>query len=191
MQHELFHSSIAVLDCDGVLADFVSATLIAHGRPETHCDIASWNYFDDWGMSTEEFWAKCSGYEFWRDLDPYPWAHDFLGYIKSSHDEFVICTAPSNDPSCVAAKIDWLAEHFKIKISDIFVGQKKYLLAGPGRHLIDDNIHNCRAFVEAGGQASIFRQPWNFSEEFEDEFVVDAEVSEKEGSFSDTLGIGR
>jgi 5'(3')-deoxyribonucleotidase len=173
MQHHLFDKNICVLDCDGVLADFVTATIKAHGRHESHSEILSWDYFEDWGLSPAQFWEKCRGFDFWVNILPYRWAETLLSHLRSQYDEVVICTAPSNDPECLEAKLEWLNVNFGIGIGDVFIGRKKYLLAKPNHTLIDDNIDNCKAFVEHGGQAQLFTQPWNTNECFPDRFEVE------------------
>lgn len=153
-----------LLDCDGVLANFTQASIDAHGRQESHDDIRTWDYFtDEWGMSPEEFWSKCRGYDFWRNIQPYEWAQSVIDLIRAKDLTFTILTAPSNDSECVQAKLDWLDHHFSIPIADVMVGQKKHLLANPEAILIDDSRANVDAFIRSGGKAALFLQPWNSS----------------------------
>lgn len=149
-----------LLDCDGVLCDFVTGSIKAHKKENfTHDDVKHWSYFEDWGMTAEEFFKGVMGYDFWFNLEPYPWAHELVE--KIGVDNFVITTAPTMDPECVQAKINWLYKHFNILMTNIMVGSRKELMARPDVVLIDDSPSNIKKFSEAGGQTILFPQPWN------------------------------
>lgn len=151
-----------LLDCDGVLANFTQASIDAHGQICHHDDIRTWNYFiDQWGMAESEFWEKCRGYDFWRNIKPYAWAEGVLDVITKMDLSFTVLTSPSNDPECVQAKIDWLGHHFGIKMGDVMVGRKKHLLANEDHILIDDSVKNVKCFSKHGGKTLLFLQPWN------------------------------
>ncbi len=149
-----------LLDMDGVVADFVTAALKAHGRTETHDDITSWNFYEAWGMTAAEFWAPCRGKDFWFNIEPYPWAVDLYRGIAKNFP-VTISTAPSNDSECARGKYEWLEKHLGVKPSDVMVGGRKYLLANPLHILIDDSPGNVNKFRERSGLAVGFKQPWN------------------------------
>lgn len=148
-----------LLDCDGVLADFVSASLKIHKRLEKHRDIKKFNFYTDWGMSSEEFWEPLRGSFFWENLRPYPWSAQFLRELKL-HGDITIVTSPSTDPECCTGKMKWLERNFNFSPTDIVVGSKKWLLAGNGI-LIDDSQDNANRFRQNGGLAILFPQSWN------------------------------
>lgn len=149
-----------LLDCDGVLCDFVSGAIEVHRIPNyKHDDVKHWDFFQDWGMSADEFYNWCRGYEFWFNLKPYDWARGLVEEIGL--DNFIISTAPTMDPTCVQAKLDWLYHHFKIPMTNVMVGSRKELMAKAGLTLIDDNPKNVEKFKEHGGNAILFPQPWN------------------------------
>lgn len=153
-----------LLDCDGVLCDFVSGAIQVHRiKNYSHDDVKHWDFFQDWGMSAEEFYNWCRGYEFWFNLKPYDWAAWLVEEIGL--DNFIISTAPTMDPTCVQAKLDWLYEHFKIPMTNIMVGSRKELMAKSGLVLIDDSPKNVEKFREHGGSAILFPQPWNGGDE--------------------------
>lgn len=153
-----------LLDCDGVLCDFVSGALAAHGRShDGHDSVRSWNFFESWGISALEFYDKIAGYDFWFNLKPYDWAALLVDEI--GFDNFVISTAPTMDPTCVEAKLDWLFHHFKIPMSNVMIGSRKELMAKSGLVLIDDSPKNVEKFREHGGNALLFPQPWNGGDE--------------------------
>lgn len=146
-----------LLDCDGVLADFVSGALKAHDRPEAHDDWVIWDYFRSWCPSEEAFWKPLRGAAFWFGLQAYPWAGELLKLFPQS----AIVTAPNLDPTCIQGKLDWLRAHFGIHQDRIVLTAAKHLLAHPASLLVDDKPDNVDAFRKAGGHAVLFPQPWN------------------------------
>lgn len=152
-----------LLDCDGVLCDFVTGSIKAHNiSGYTHDDVKHWSFFEDWGMSATEFFDGVKGYDFWFNLEPYPWAHKFVETLGL--DNFVITTSPTMDPECVQAKLDWLYKHFNILMTNVMVGSRKELMAKSGMTLIDDSLSNVAKFKLHGGNALLFPQPWNGGE---------------------------
>lgn len=150
-----------LLDCDGVLCDFVSGALAVHGRShEGHDSVTSWNFFEVWGMTDSEFYSKTKGYDFWFNLKPYDGAVEFYAELSKLTTP-VISTAPVMDPECPQAKINWLYHNFGIIMTNVMVGSQKQLMAKPTTLLIDDSPSNVKKFREAGGQAILFKQPWN------------------------------
>jgi 5'(3')-deoxyribonucleotidase len=149
-----------LLDCDGVLADFVTGVLRALNRPETHNDIKNWNFYKEWGMSDEEFWRPTKGHEFWDTLPIYPWA-DYLYQTLSNLGKVIIVTSPSECPFAGAGKTMWLQRNFGVRTKDIFIGGQKDAMALPTSVLIDDYPVNIEAFAKEGGHTILFPQPWN------------------------------
>lgn len=152
-----------ILDSDGVLADFVSATLKLHNRTESHDDVGHWNYYREWGMTDEEFWDVLRGWEFWHNIEPYPWAQELYSEL-SKLGRVTIVTSPSNDPFASAGKQMWFKTHFNLKPKNVFVGGRKELMANPNAILVDDFIDNINLFKKHGGLTVMFPQPWNEAE---------------------------
>lgn len=148
------------LDCDGVLADMISACLAAHGRPEKHDDVKNYDLWNDWGMTAAQFYDAIRGYDFWFNLKPYPWAIEMFNKIRERFPT-KICTASIESGECLAAKYDWLRKHFGVGIKEIVFLNDKQDAAHPLRILIDDAPKNIAAFQAAGGIALGFKQPWN------------------------------
>lgn len=150
-----------LLDCDGVLADFVTASIEAHGRSDTHDQIDSWDYFrDGWGMSPVEFWTALRGRDFWTDIRPYPWIAEFHKKLQEL-GTVTILTSPCDDTECASGKAIWLDKHLGIRPSATMIGSRKELLAKSKHLLIDDSESNVNKFRDAGGHAILFPQPWN------------------------------
>ena len=149
-----------LLDCDGVLADFHKGAYSAHGQEWDNPKV--WDFWHDWPMSDTKFWNKLRGRDFWANLEPYEWTLDLFHALKAL-GRVTVCTAPCDDNCCASGKHDWLDKNLGIRPKDCMIGKEKYLLAGPSKLLIDDSFTNCKKFVEHGGQAILFPQPWNDS----------------------------
>lgn len=146
-----------LLDCDGVLADFVSAALLAHDRPETHDEWHYWDFYRRWCLTAEDFWRPMRGAAWWFGIKPYPWAADLLKALG----DVTIVTAPNSDPECPRGKLDWLRAHFGITHKRVVIAERKEILAHPGTVLIDDYSLNVNNFRDHGGNSILFPQPWN------------------------------
>lgn len=167
-----------LLDVDGVLADFITASLKANCLPGSHDDVDSWNWFIPPETSEEEkkrmyrkFMANCDAVkDFWISLNPYWWAHPLHALCKR-FDDVIFATAPSLDPHCCSQKIQWLRNHrFMGNTNSFMIGPHKHLMA---QHavLIDDSEENVRKFVENGGSAILFPQRWNSNGNFVDDRI--------------------
>ena len=159
---------IVLLDSDGVLSDFVSAAIKAHGHDATHESVTSWNFYEGWGLNDEQFWSKCKGKEFWQSIEPYPWATEFYSRLAKMFDVY-ICTAPAEDDECFAGKLDWYKRVLGVGMNRVVFARNKWLLANPLRLLIDDSPKNVSEFQNNSGMSIGFKQPWNrFTSSWED-----------------------
>jgi 5'(3')-deoxyribonucleotidase len=151
-----------LLDMDGVIADFVTASLVRHNRLDKHDDCKQYNYWEPWGITAVEFWDKLQGREFWRDDIPlYSWSMSLIDAIDGMGLDYTILSSPHADVECVPGKLEWLAKHFDIDGPRTMFGRRKHLLANDSHVLIDDCEYNVRMFRKHGGRAILFPQPWN------------------------------
>lgn len=160
------------MDMDGVLTDFVGGLCKLFDRESV--DIKSYDgVCEAFGVTERELWWVVSnaGQAFWRDLKPYPWAMDLMNVATSVAPVF-ICSTPTLDPACAAGKMQWLDHHLSIPFGsslhprtfyrDYIFTPHKHLLANPNALLIDDSPGKCHKFLDAGGRAILFPQPYNF-----------------------------
>ena len=151
------------LDMDGVLCDMVTASLKANNMKEGHDDITQWNIAAIAGISRTQFWKNIDkvGVDFWANLEPYSWFKRIRDEIRKLPPEIktYICTSPTRSHHSYAGKRLWLNKYMPYTPS--FFGKNKFMLAGEGRLLIDDSDENCEKWVEYGGEAFLFPQPWN------------------------------
>ena len=144
-----------LLDLDNVLVNFTKGAAIAHGKSPDYV-ATSWNFFkDDWGMSTQEFWAKIHATkDFWTNLEEFPWTDQLLDLVKQR--DWTIVTRPSLDASCYAEKRRYLQNKFGFDFDDAIFTRKKWLLANNDTLLIDDSDDNVQEFYDYGGHAILF-----------------------------------
>ena len=110
-------------------------------------------------MPKAEFWHR-PHYGFWRNLQPYPTALDFVEFLESGPFDIYILTTHVS-AHCAAAKLDWIGEHLPKYRDRVLLGRPKHLAANPNSILIDDCTKNCEDFTRAGGTAIQCPRPWN------------------------------
>jgi hypothetical protein len=157
---------------DGVVANFVGASIVAHGAPVTYDDIDSYNYWRKWPsndhrgekMGDEEFWKYCSGYDFWYNIQPYDWAYDLYKSLCKVLPVKIVTRPRYDDVGCIPAKIQWCVKHLKCSAEDVIPIHDKSVLSYEGHLLIDDCDQNVEEFnVGYGGLAVRFPANWNES----------------------------
>ena len=158
-----------LLDMDGVVADFVSAALSIHGRPELIGDwpVGEWDIAHVLGISRSQFWGQIDqiGFGYWAELAPYSWNNDLLALIKE-FGRMTILSSPGMGVEAPKGKILWLRKHVEPGFSNYLFGHQKYLCARPGSVLIDDRDKNVEQFRSHGGNAILFPQVWNANHQF-------------------------
>lgn len=159
-----------LVDCDGVLADFVGLVLRyverTYGmRPQREA-IDQWDCFKAIGMGEcwPAFRSWCDTLGECRAMVELPggrelWAECLRlgapGMVK-------VCTTPMT-VAWLSQRAAWL-EAFGVPLGDqIQVHGKEALAGGAAGYdvLIDDKLENCRAFVDAGGRAFCIAAAYN------------------------------
>lgn len=150
-----------LLDMDGVIADFVGGASVVFDVDLSQMD--NWHIEKFMGLSEAEFWmiVNAQGPEFWENLPEYAWTDDLVRLL--GENSFVISTAPSRSPDSAYGKIKWLHRKFGPKFNRYMLGRQKELMAKSGLVLIDDKEANVEKFRQAGGQAVLFPQMWNYN----------------------------
>jgi 5'(3')-deoxyribonucleotidase len=156
------------LDMDGVLANFVEGACNTHYRSWPYTDINNLGKFDIekiWGMTPAEFWAPIDkrGLNFWSDLKKMPDADAIVTLVvkKFGINNIAILTSPSDDPSCIPGKKEWIKRYYPKLYRKIIFGGAKGLLASYNKVLIDDRDKNIDEFRDGGGLSILVPRPWN------------------------------
>jgi len=155
------HKTI-LLDIDGVLADFVGATLALFGRQEVSVD--RWNFHTQLGMTSNEMWNRIdgAGHDFWADMPKLPWADELVEMLIRSGLTTILCTSPSLSDGCNSGKVAWIRKNFPQFHRQFMITPCKHLLRGDFV-LIDDSDDNVKKFRQNSQPAILFPQPWNLN----------------------------
>ncbi len=151
-----------LLDCDGILSDFVGASLRylqqAHGlkfTPEqvTEHDICK-------ALSLDNITAIWLQHE-WRmpgfclGIEPYPGSKDFVESLKQLGDIVVVTAPMAAARPWMYERLEWLEYHYGL--TDVVFTKHKHHVAGDV--MIDDNEGNL--LTSLAKYKVLFRRPWN------------------------------
>lgn len=167
----------ALVDLDGVVADFVSGALELHGdrfRRSTYESLRgeeAWNIQGHFDGPPEEFWGAM-GYGFWRNLPKCDDADDIVQTVIDYLGVENVCflTSPIRTPGCYEGKRDWAHEHypdipllFSTSAKNNVEGQlpPKQFVADCHKILIDDHTDNVRRWTERDGIGFLIPRRWN------------------------------
>lgn len=160
--------TVAVVDVDGVLANFLEAAL--KGMNLRPASVTCWNFIEELLTPAErtEVIARCNNPYFWsHEIQPRPDAVGFGDRLqRKGFTRIVIATSPwgkedkiQDDVMC--ARISWLRKHFGGQYDDVcFVKNKGRV---DGDTIFEDGLHQIRSFLQAGysRKAVVFDAPYN------------------------------
>lgn len=159
-----------ILDMDGFLCDFATASIKACGLPMQHDDVKTWNFFEP--HMTEEEYIRCidsiPGY--WENLEPYEWTapiRDAVNGLRSKGANILFFTNPGIFKGARRGKINWLMKHGFIDnerdaACRVVFGVQKWRMAKDDTILIDDSPIQVAMFSICDGHGVCFPQPWNW-----------------------------
>jgi len=161
------------LDLDGVIVDLFERLEEVFNlqkgslaRKPYPCLPDSIDISEKIGMTQIDFWSKFNNIKFWENLPKFPWADDLViaCFSNNSIKDCYILTAPSKIAYASASgKFGWLKKHYPY-FSDngkVIITNKKHMIAGKDRILVDDTIEKIEKFVEYGGTGILFPQIYN------------------------------
>jgi 5'(3')-deoxyribonucleotidase len=162
---------IALVDVDGVLADFVAGYLALvrdlTGKSFTHADVGEFDMGKALGLSKEELDSVHARIRpgWCRTLVPLPSAQDGMKRLAKCAEVYIITSPWNSCATWMSEREAWLAEHFDIHHGRVLHGSAKHLVRGDV--LVDDKTSTCRAWRQAHGrQAVLWSQPWNARDEY-------------------------
>lgn len=154
---------MVMLDLDGVLVDFVRGCFKRFDRTDIEYNDIAWDlekiFFPN--MPPKYFWEHL-GYEFWATLPWTPGGEYFLNQIihVAGQENIIFCTSPCATKGCAEGKIEWLNQNVSHMKRQYMITPMKHF-AAKGNILIDDHKPNCDKWMEHGGTAILYPQPWN------------------------------
>ncbi len=158
---------IALLDMDGVVADFTGHCLTHFAPHLKNHEVTDWNLACHWGWDDDQLWAAIDklGEEFWETIPAYPW-HEALWSLAESVGEPLYCSSPSHSALATAGKQRWLQKLHGNKFEGFIFTKHKHLLTSTDTILIDDkdgNVErwNARAASLGHRPAILFPRWWN------------------------------
>ena len=153
-------------DCDGVLYDFTDGFRRSIPEKFHHLKANRWNFFHDWGISTQEFldYSK-KGVEnkilFWTG-DPIENSVDVVNNIRLAGHEVIIITHRGifgeGESLAREATEHWLSLH-GIGYDDLVLTEDKTSVKTD--IMIEDKPENYLDLEKAGIESWIVDQPWN------------------------------
>lgn len=159
------------VDLDDVLCNLVGTILEVIGltwdQAMERWPAKEWDMPRALGLSEPEVWGKVRalGSRFWRDLPVMEWTPDLLVLLQRTGASWTILSSPKLGPACAAGKVAWIERFLKCvpgkNQQGYILTERKHLLAGRDRLLIDDSSDNCRAWTWFGGRAITVPRKWN------------------------------
>lgn len=121
-------------------------------------------------ISREDLNNTMSLDSFWAELEPYAHTGSFIKYLERLFmpDNIFLLTKPIDNSLCYKGKYEWVQKYLPQYKNQLFIGTSKYACANSRAVLIDDSDENITRFVEWGGHAICFPQPWNSLNEYTD-----------------------
>lgn len=157
------------IDLDGVCYNFAASVreyLCRHeyADPETCTDPTRWEFYEDWGLTLEDFLAAChagvdAGLIFTHG-DPYPNTAEAFARIKGAGHTIHVVTDRSfgTAGASEAATRAWLDTHGLPFDSLTFSSDKTVVRLDT---MVDDKPSNFLALQAAGVDAWLLTRPWN------------------------------
>lgn len=159
-----------LLDCDGVLADFLGEFLRSlnqySGLNLTHDMATSWHIgrspeiarkledLNDGGWALDAAWAAVKQPGFCRRIRPLPGAREAVSLLSESADVYVVTSPFSGNPTWTSERDMWLFEEMGIPPARIVHTGAKHLVRGDV--FVDDREDNVAAWEAAWPLAKTF-----------------------------------
>lgn len=155
----------AIVDVDGVCADFVGGLEKSLGRKFTADELKEWEFIKKLPPDEKRrVYGICADPDFWRNLDVVKGAKEGVKYLESLGLHIIWATSPwSSCEGWADARRDWLNRHFQMdsKKHSYVPGSDKAQIEGD--FIIDDKPDNVKEWMTAhpGKKAFIFDALYN------------------------------
>lgn len=160
-----------LLDCDGVMSDFVGATLrylnLQLGYGLKYEDVTSYDMLRDLPLhdkdrkKLETYWTTTDIHTDTKPLVSAAWGYTQL--VSAGHDVRVLTAPLYSSRGWMAERVYWLGHHIGVPAKHIIFAsheEKPYI---EGDVLVDDRTDTVEvwASVRPTGLAVLFQQPWS------------------------------
>lgn len=159
----------ALVDCDGILSDFIGGALATinelYTTSFTREQVTEFDFTKALGMSPAAAAAckraigRADGFA--RHLMVYPGAADGMRRLAELGEIYIVTSPWNSNPTWCHDREAWLDEHFGIPHARVIHTSAKHLIAGDV--LVDDKTSTCAAWRAAwpGGIAVQWQTPHN------------------------------
>ncbi len=148
--------TLGLIDCDGVLCDFVGGVLdFAHTKSTlrwTRDDLTHWDFWDDMKdpLNTDlgrQIFKAIGRKGFCENLSPLPGAKEGIKQLVDQGVHIKVLTSPWKDSQTwCAERFEWLRGHFGIPFCDVIQCAHKDNVHGD--FLLDDKVSNVTSWME-------------------------------------------
>ena len=140
------------IDLDGVCADFTKSASEIFNHKDTPVNLpekyAPWTYE---GENHDRLDVIMESYDFWINLDPYPWSKSLVELCQKYGDTRFLSKARPNS-GCMAGKMDWILKHFpEMEYKTILTTQDKWICSNNNSTLIDDDLRHKEEWTNGSG----------------------------------------
>ena len=166
---------IIYLDLDGVIINWVKGIFNWFEIPYDPSKVTHWDSMYEITNTTKQgFWTKIKFSAFWENLDFYPDSRLFIDRIKK-YGEVILLSSPAY--GCAGYRQNWIEKNLPEFFNNghYILTPSKWTCAHKNTILIDDSDENYQKFIQNGGNAIIYPQPWNITRE-----IFKQEMSEQE-----------
>lgn len=132
-----------LLDCDGVLGDFITPALQVIedlcGINVEHDDVSVWDFAEQYLESEAdraEYWRRVTAPGFCASIEPYPIAREGVALLQSYADVYVVTSPMATGKTWMHERQEWCREHFGLHYKHVIHTHAKYTVSGA--MLVDD-----------------------------------------------------
>ena len=156
-----------LLDVDGILADFVSATVkimnSMTGMSLIPDDIINWevtSILED-HQTRELCKAEFNKAGFCSTLEVYDGAQEAVKILQDKTELFFVTSPMLSNPTWMPDRVEWLERHFGIDHKHVVFANKKYIISGD--FMVDDSPKNINdwLFYNPDSCGLLWDRPYN------------------------------
>jgi len=141
------------LDIDGILANWSKSACEATGIVyPTDFEFPSQEWLAS-RIGVKQIQKSCENFEFWSNLEKYPWSDEIVKTVSQSGKEWRFLTKPMKTSHCFSGKAEWMFRHYPHYWDKLWIvtGSKSATCRNEGDLLIDDFDKNINEWKDAGG----------------------------------------
>lgn len=158
---------LVLLDVDGVIADFVGASLDAierHMGIRFAADqVTSYDFrsLPGWDSIKDRFWELTRSIGFCQKIEPFPGAVEGVGRLREVATVEFLTSPMHGSPTWVHERDFWLERHFGAHHRDVMHVRKKERVRGD--FLVDDSADKVESWRKAhlDGVGIVWTRPYN------------------------------